>query len=1022
MGNNEEFIQEFVEEAIGHIDSVESGLLKIGKASSEPDNINTIFRAMHSIKGTASFFGLKNIVELSHSMENILGELRNDKLRISQEMVDILLESNDCLKGMIEDVNNSESVAISSYMQKLAAIQKAELEQESRTSEDKATDKVIMEEEQAKPTNVGEQIIHNGVKHGHKLYLVQLKLDEDLTKNNISTMQFLKKVEAIGNVLESNIDLVELMNHEENQNNDVDFVFLITTVLEKQLLPIALGISEYKIQELNINTKKEELTEIVKKCSVFEKDVKEHEQGMTEEQENNLVEKKIQGTTVEDSIRVHITLLNNLLNLASEMVLGRNQLLRAMENHRKDIPGVEPILQNIDRITTELQEKIMQTRMQPVANIFNKFPRIIRDLSKKLGKDIDLQLEGIDVELDKSIIEGLGDPLTHLVRNAADHGLEAPSVREKSGKPGMGKVVMKAYHEGGYVNIDIVDDGAGIDVEKVKKKAIEKGLISTAEASMMGEQEILQLLFKPGFSTAEKVTDVSGRGVGMDVVKTNIEKLGGIVEIFTSVGIGTTFRLLLPLTLAIIPSLIVEVEAQKFALPQVNLQEIVRIKPGDFSKKIEYIHNSQVLRLRGRLLPIVHLAEVLGLNRTYIDSEKGKRKDDRRKTLYDQRYKDKKILPEEPVLCNRTNESNIVRILVLKIGSRRFGLAVDIIHGSEEILVKPLSRFIKDCKCYSGTTIMGDGKTAMILDPEGIIEKANLKFVEDNDDKSKKALTSATEIMREQQNLILFKCSGPETFGMDISMVSRVEEIHANEIEKIGSNEYIKFRGDSLRVIRPEDYLSVNKVKSEQEKYYVIIPKFVEHSMGILIEGINDTMQGCIKLNKDDVGVKGLTGSTILNNKIVLLINIYELFELADPDYWLINRNSQSESEATILLVEDTPFFLKQEKSYLEAAGYKVVTAWDGKEALEILQEKEIDLVVSDIQMPVMDGLELVKKIRLDKRLSSLPVIAVTSMTGDLQKKAGMEAGYDYYEFKLDRTGLLQKIGLALSDRRKEND
>lgn len=923
MIENQEFIQDFVEEAKGHIESVEAGLLKIDELSVDLDVINDIFRAVHSVKGTAGFFNLAVIVELSHSMENLLGELRNGNLKVNQEIIDLLLKSNDCLKAMVEDVLESENMDITEYVEKLAMFIKPDKVEDAGESEKKST------------------------------YI-----------SNKSTKTNAQKDSVKEKTIPTETTVVEVAQEDHAKD-----------------------------------------------------------QSLTIDQQDKEMPVKNQGIAVEDSIRVHVTLLNNLLNLASEMVLGRNQLLRTVEKYRKDIPGVEPILQNIDRITTELQEKVMQTRMQPVANVFNKFPRIIRDLSKKLGKEVELQLEGVDVELDKSIIEALGDPMTHLVRNAVDHGLEMPKERENQGKPRLGRIILKAYHEGGYVNIDIIDDGAGIDIEKVKEKALEKELISKSELSAMGEQDVLQLLFRPGFSTADKITDVSGRGVGMDVVKTNIGKLGGTVEIFTSVGKGTTFRLLLPLTLAIIPSLIVEVESQKFALPQVNLQEIVRIKPGDNIKKIEYIHNSQVLRLRGRLLPIIHLADVLELNRTFSDPVTGKRKEERRKTFYDQRSKKKKIHTEggasEILPCKRKSETNTIRILVLKIGSRKFGLAVDVIHGGEEILVKPLSKFVKECKCYSGVTIMGDGKAAMILDPEGIIDKAALKFVDEQDDKPESEMMEASEAMKEQQNLLLFKCSGPETFGIDLSMVSRVEEISLNDIEKIGDKEYIKFRGDSLRLIRPEEYLPVGKGDSQSGKLYVIIPKLVKHPLGILIQEINDTMEACIRFNKDDMVVKGLTGSTILNNRIVLLINVYELFELADPAHYMVDCTKKAGENITILLVEDTPFFLKQEKSYLESAGYNILTAQNGKEALRILEENCVDLVVSDINMPVMDGLELVKRIRQDKRFASLPVIAVTSLTGELQMKAGLDAGFDFYEFKLDKSRLLEKVECVLSKRRK---
>ncbi|MCX7841954.1 MAG: hybrid sensor histidine kinase/response regulator [Clostridia bacterium] len=1016
MLQNEEFIHEFVEEAMTNVEKAESGLLKLDDASEDLEQINTIFRAIHSIKGTAGFFGLKKIVELSHSMENVLGELRNNRTKIDRELIDLLLASNDCLKGMILEVGRSEECDISKYTIKLAAAFErgrliAEKQTDKLSDNDSTSERIIIEE---------------GRRHGHKLYRVRLLLNEDLGKKNITPIKFFNKIQSIGNIVDSKTDLSSIEDLDKCLNSEITFTFLFTTVLEKGLLPMALDIPESRIEELDSNTKTEDLLNNAGKTQPFVQHKSGlHNQYKKEEQEKEAIDKKNQPVVFEDSVRVHVSLLNNLLNLASEMVLGRNQLLRAMERYRKDISGIEPILQNIDRITTELQEKVMQTRMQPISNVFNKFPRIIRDLSRKLGKEIELQLEGTEVELDKSIIEALGDPLTHLVRNAADHGLELPEIREQKGKPRVGRIVLKAYHEGGYVNIDIVDDGAGINLEKIKKKALEKELASKSDVASMSDQEVLQLLFKPGFSTAERITDVSGRGVGMDVVKTNIEKLGGTIEIFTSAGAGTTFRLLLPLTLAIIPSLIVEVEKQKFALPQANLQEIVRIRPGEAARKIEYVHNSEVLRLRGRLLPIVHLADVLGLVRTYKDPLTGETKEDRRKTLYDRRRMhfanaETDISNDSYAIESRRSDlNNIIRILVLKIGSRRFGVAVDAIHGSEEILVKPLSKYIKNSKCYSGVTIMGDGKTAMILDPDGIISKANLRFVEDGEDKITIESKENEERLREQQNLLLFKCSGPETFAIDLSMVSRVEEIKRADIDKVGDKEFIKFRGSSLRVIRPEDYLPVAKHESMQDRLYVIVPKLVKHPIGILIEKIDDTVLTSIRLNEEVLSAKGLMGSAIINKTMVLLINMYELFELADPHHYAAALGRKAREEKVVLVAEDTPFFQRMERSYLEGAGYKVLLAQNGREALQFLQENKVDVVVSDINMPVLDGLELVRKIREDDRLRNLPVIAVTSLTGEQQKKAGFEAGFDFYEFKLDRAVLLDRIEQALQERRR---
>lgn len=1019
MLQNLEFIQGFVEEAKGHIETVESELLKMDVNAVDAESINNIFRAVHSVKGTAGFFNLTKIVELSHSMENIFGEFRSGKKHINSNMVDLLLSANDSLKSMTEDVINSENTDISDFVDKLSKIFSPSQQESVKSKTESGILKIDRNDEGIMLSETQRNSFISDLKRGCHFYKLLRRLNEDFASNSSNASQFIRKIKSVGNLIDCHTDVSGTGGANGDDDGDIVFTFLCTTVLDIDLFADAIDINPECICELHPDVDAAIPVAFGTDSQAGDTGAKENVQGVQTENTNKEANaEKNQNIAVEDSVRVHVTLLNNLLNLASEMVLGRNQLMLAMENHRKSITGIEPILQNIDHITTDLQEKIMQTRMQPIGNVFNKFPRIIRELSKKLKKEIELKMEGVDVELDKSIIEALGDPLTHLVRNAADHGLETPEERQKAGKSRGGTVIMKAYHEGGYVNIDIIDDGKGIDVERIKQKALEKDFISKADASSMVEQEILRLLFKPGFSTAEKITDVSGRGVGMDVVKTNIDKLGGTIEIFTVPDKGTTFRLLLPLTLAIIPSLIVEVENQRFALPQVNLQEIVRIKPGDASRKIEYINNAEVLRLRGRLLPVVHLADVLGIKRTYVDPATGERKKEKRKLLFSHKQIIHTVPGEEKDLRSQ-DFLDVVRILVIKIGSRRLGIAVNKIHASEQILVKPLPVHIKNCICYSGVTILGDGKTVMILDPGGIIEKANLRFVEGADEKKLTELAYENERIREQQNLLIFKCSGPETLAIDLSMVSRVEEINSEDIESIGDKEYIKFRGDTLRVIRPEDFLPLNNQKTKTDKLYVIIPKLVKRKIGIVIEKIHDTVQTGISLKQDDITAKGFIGSTILNNKIVLLLNIYELFEKADPENFEVKSSIKSGDTVTILLVEDTPFFQKLEKSYLEDAGFNVLLAQHGMEAFEILQEHRVDAVVSDISMPVMDGLELIKRIRGDARFADLPVIAVTSLTGELQVRKGLEAGFDAYEFKLDRIRLVEILEEVLQKRRK---
>lgn len=1031
---DEEFIQSFVEESKAHIETVENELLNIDLEQVDMESINNIFRAVHTIKGTSGFFNFKKIVSLSHALENLFGEIRANNIKMTNEMVDVFLNANDCLRVMIEDVMDSENVDISHFIEELSAFLVP------KVASVMAPEVVVEEVEngfnldQCKMIDEKKQLIRSEMKFGAYLYKMKRRLYGDLVNQQLSMVELLEEIESMGALIDvqMSLELVDLADG--TSQKDVVTEIYFTTVLEKDFLPPILSEPESDIEELFVNLDDSgdaiygpeieveqiaipEKKEIVQEEAPVSKVVQDEK--ISEKQKNTAV-------TVEDSVRVNVTLLNSLLNLSSEMVLARNQLFRIMENHRKKIPGIEVIFQNINHITTNLQETIMQTRMQPVSNVFSKFPRIVRELAKKLDKDIVLELEGTDVELDKSIIEALGDPLTHLVRNAVDHGQEKPDDRLAHGKPRTGVIMLKAYHESGYVNIDVIDDGKGIDTEVIRRKAFEKGFISEADLETIGEQKSLQLLFRPGFSTADAITDISGRGVGMDVVKTNIEKLGGKIEIFTVLGKGTTFRLLLPLTLAIIPSLIVEAEKQKFALPQINVQEIVRIKANDPGRKIELINQAEVLRLRGKLLPIVRLSDVLGLERTYLDPVTGERKVDKREKIFHLNRASEMVEVGEELVGGPERRgyklTNIVRIIVIKIGARRLGLSVDTIYGSEEILVKTLPSHIKGCNNYSGVTILGDGKVAMILDPSGIIENSNLRYIDEQFEAKNKLMISEAEKMREQQSLLLFKCSGPETLAIDMAMVSRVEEIDGDAINIIGEKEYIKFRGEPLRIIRPEDYLSIKKqetISTGTRKYFVIIPKLVKHPMGILIEKVQDTMQASINLNgNDSIRSKGLVGSTILNDKIVLLLNIYELFEMASPEQYLSESPVQRRDTVRILLVEDTPFFQKLEKDYLENAGYHVEVADNGKIAFQMLQERQYDIVVSDINMPEMDGLELVKRIRADEKIGKIPVIAVTSLTGELQKKEGLTAGFDAYEFKLDRSRLIEVLEKTLQ--RKE--
>jgi two-component system chemotaxis sensor kinase CheA len=549
----------------------------------------------------------------------------------------------------------------------------------------------------------------------------------------------------------------------------------------------------------------------------------------------------------------------------------------------KEIPGIGNSLQSLDSVTSMLQENIMQTRLQPVSVVFNKFPRVVRDLSHKLNKQIELNMSGQEVELDKSIIEILSDPLIHLIRNCCDHGVETPQERVKCGKSPAGSIILNAYQEGGKVIISVEDDGKGIDIEKVKKCALQRNIINEQEAGTLTEHELQMLIMRPGFSTADTISDISGRGVGMDVVRSNIEKLGGTVTIESGFGKGTRFYLTLPLTLAIIPSLIVSVEGRNFAVPQVGVEELIRIRAFEITKKIERIQNAEVTRLRGKLLPLVRLGDILNLEPTFVHPVTGERLPDKRARWSDRRgnpldqssesEKDERRTGKQD---RRENVQNAVKIVILKTGHNLFGLVVDKVFDSEEIVVKPLPDVLKSTQCYAGATIMGDGKVSMILDPGGIAVKAALKFVDIEKEKSnvQEKSTKSNEL---EQNFLLFDNNTNEQFGIDLNSITRIEYINKKEIEQIGNREFIKRDGHSVSLMRIHEFLPVSKPEDLPEEFFLLLPRVSDNNLGIIAGKVYDILSTAVTLNQKDIKGNGILGSTIINNKLVIMLNVKEL-------------------------------------------------------------------------------------------------------------------------------------------------
>ncbi len=688
-----------------------------------------------------------------------------------------------------------------------------------------------------------------------------------------------------------------------------------------------------------------------------------------------------------NTLRINVGLLDRLMTLAGELVLVRNQALLAIDPAD---PGVRRIVQRLNAVTSELQDAVMRTRMQPVGNLFNKFPRLVRDLARGLGKRADLVIEGQEVELDKSILEMLSDPLTHLVRNCCDHGIETPAERQQAGKPETGTITVRARHEGSQIHVTIHDDGRGIDVDRIKRKALQLGVKSAQELAAMGPREIMGLILLPGFTTAERVTDISGRGVGMDVVQTNVDKLGGALEIDSVPGEGSTFSLRLPLTVAIIPCLLVAVGEDRFAIPQKDLEELVCIFPGQGGNQIECAFDQEVYRLRQRLLPLVRLSEVLARRRPFTAA-------------------DKSAIVEQYRLRGKEKASGggPVFFAVVRAGRSRYGLIVDRILNTEEVVVKPMQSTMKALRCYSGATIMGDGRVALILDLEGVAQHAGVSF-----DLPLEKPGQIEELgERDAQSVLLFQYGEREQFAMALPMIRRVVLLPSSRLERIGDREFVTIDGVSMRVLRLDKLLPVSPAP-EMSQMYLLLPRNVQRPVALLMTRLLDTATLSTQLDTETCQEDGVLGSAHVHGRLTLVLDIFRLVDLLEGGP---AARPQPGKKRRVLLVEDTQFFRLLVKGYLEGQGYEVVTAVNGARGLEVLEQEQFDLIVSDIEMPEMNGWNFARAVRQRPGLRNVPLLALTTLSSPADQARALECGFSSYEVKLDRDRFLGAVRRLLT-------
>lgn len=882
MLSDPNLIAEFVVESLEHLEAIEPMLLELEKrGATDARSLNEIFRAIHSIKGAAGFLGLEHTSSLSHAMESLLMRLRDGLCPYRAEMAEPLLRAVDALRTLLRALPDSQGEAATALVAKLEALL------EERAERSAGGDSVAFAASCVVQQTKGHQLARIRLparKRAREKLGERLKLFGEVIPEPGAD----GKSVFVGSPLEADL-LAEALGLDasavvpvkapaagavdefplRDQTRPVALYFgqvavdlgLLSDEGRREVLraqrrsllhrpfseiAIELGLLSADAAEEISRAQKQKLDAAGLAANSFEDEVVEVEAAGTASAATDLLPDRDGLVTSEkraETIRVSLALLDKLMNLAGELVLGRNQLRQLLESSKQ--PGVKDVLQSLDLVTSELQENIMNTRMQPIRVLFDRMPRLVRDLAQKLGKRVELETAGADVELDRSIIEALADPMTHMLRNALDHGLEDPQGRAVLGKAEIGRVWVRAYHECGRVVIEVRDDGRGIDPERVKDSAVARGAISAEHAATLSEKAAIELVFEPGLSTAPEISNLSGRGVGMDVVRTNISNLGGQIDVVTSIGEGTTLRIHLPLTLAIIPSLIVSAVGERFAVPQVNVVEVVRMKSE--ALQVERIRSKEVLRLRGNLLPLVRLAECLGIPEP--ESEKRPR----------------------------------ANVVVLRSGSHLFGLVVDELHDHEEIVVKPVSMHLADCGWYAGATILGDGRVAMILDTVGIARRAQIRFehVAEETARRSRAEPASSAPVAEFRSLVIFANAADERFAIPLRDLLRLERVEKAQVEWIGTKPFLNHRGRAIPLLKLEDVLPVAGGSGESDEFFVLIPRLAGIEAGIVAARIVDTLESDAQPDASQLHAPGLLGSAIVADRLTLFLDAGQLIEAA---------------------------------------------------------------------------------------------------------------------------------------------
>ena len=860
----DELLSEFLTETGEGLDQLDVELVRFEQEPNNAEMLNTIFRLVHTVKGTCGFLGLNRLAKLAHAAETLMGQYR-DGAPVTVEGVSVILASIDRIKEILAGLERDGAEPLGSDADLIGRLQMLALGEPSG-----------MAAGDYQPFGAAEG-----------------------TQQNVPPLQ-------------ATLDELERAWRAAPGPDPVEPA--------KELADNGIGAAEANARETQPRAQ---------------------------------------------TVRVSVDTLEHLMTTVSELVLTRNQLLELVR--RTGESEFKSPLQRLSTVTAELQEGIMKARMQPIANAWQKLPRLVRELSLELDKKIELDMAGGETELDRQVLEMIKDPLTHMLRNSADHGLEPPAERAKQGKPETGRIKLSAYQQGGYIVIEVADDGRGLDAQKIRAKAIENGLATQAEVDRLSDADIYKFIFRPGFSTAQAISGVSGRGVGMDVVRNNIELIGGTVELKSSSPSGTTFTIKIPLTLAIMAALIVEASGQRFAIPQYSVIELVRT--GNASgHDVELINDTAVLRLRDKLLPLLDLAQLLRLESSRTTLER---------------------------VANR-----VLTVVVIQVGARLFGVLVDSVFRTEEIVVKPMSSLLRDVGMFSGNTILGDGSVIMIIDPNAL--GSVVGAVEGQADLASAAPTVEVATTENKTALLLFRAGSSAMKAVPLSLITRLEEIERDTIEHCNGEDVVQYRGALMPLVYMQD-----EARGRADGVQPVLV-FTEGGkpVGLAIDEIVDIVEEQLDIELK-TEAPGVIGAAIVKGKAAEIIDVSHYLGHG-LGHRLDSKQSVGSREIRLLLVDDSQFFRNMLAPLLKASGYDVTLAASADEALALKDSgASFDLIVSDLDMPGMDGIALAERIKADPKWEGIPLIALSSHTSPRLIEKSRAAGFVSYVGKFDRQMLM---------------